>query len=130
MHIYSFGFRHGLTLTSDAGEPVWVFPAQTMIQQFPFAAVVDVRRMLRKNPYHNRKLRGLRGDDPDVIANLRCTPHIDRDYAELREELLRTAKHLPWYIGCAGGHHRSVYIADRLAKDTGRSVTHLNYNDK
>jgi len=34
------------------------------------------------------------------------------------------------YLGCTGGHHRSVYLADRLAKELGVSVEHRDYDKR
>lgn len=106
--IYSFGFRHGLTVDGSA-------------------LIIDVRRILTKNPYHNKKLRALRGDHPDVIAELELTPGIGEAYDRIKT--LVASHPGPVYIGCTGGHHRSVYIVNRLGADLGIPVSHLNYHD-
>ena len=126
--IKSFGFRHGLSIN----DKIAFSPDASKIRQ-PYyvldeALVVDVRKILPKNPYHNKKLRKLRGDDPEVIAELEYTPGIHQAYHELRNIVERHAG--PVYVGCTGGHHRSVYIANRLGADLGIAVEHLNYNDK
>lgn len=126
--IKSFGFRHGLTIDGKI-----VFSPNPSKQHGPVQyingnLIADVRRILPKNPYHNKKLRQLRGDDDAVIRELEHTPGIHKAYHSLRELV---SKHTgPVYIGCTGGHHRSVYIANRLGKDLGVPVEHLNYTDK
>lgn len=127
--ISSFGFRHGLTVNGEDLAPAHASklrqPYQVMIgSNGPL--IVDVRRILPKNPYHNKKLRALRGDHPDVIAELEITTDLEKVYSEL---LLVVKQHWgPVYIGCTGGHHRSVYIANRLGSDLGLDVEHLNYS--
>ena len=124
--IYSFGYRHGLTVDDQV-----VFAPTTerrAVQHFNDAIVIDIRKLLPKNPYHNKKLRALRGDDEEVIAELESTPGMHQAYHELRQTV--RAHHGRVYIGCTGGHHRSVYIANRLAKDFDVPVEHLNYEDR
>src|SRR3990167_4192679 len=131
--IKSFGFRHGLTISGDI-----VFSPNPTKKRDPWfivgtpgiseAFVVDVRRLLPKNPYHDKKLRKLRGDSPEVIAELEHTQGIEKAYHELLG-VVSKINH-PVYIGCTGGHHRSVYIANRLGKDLNIPVEHLNYHDK
>ena len=108
--IASFGFRHGKPRL-ELG-----------------AICLDVRKILPKNPYHNRALRQLRGDDLAVIAELEATPGMEQAYHALRESLRKHPGAI--YLGCTGGHHRSVYIANRLANDLECDVIHLNYTDK
>src|SRR5438034_300765 len=102
MRIYSFGFRHA-----------------TPYRHIDGALVIDARRVLR-NPYRNRKLRGLRGDDPAVVKVLSRSPGLEIAYHAM---LKRVQAHGgPVFVGCTGGHHRSVYIANRLAKDLGTTA--------
>jgi UPF0042 nucleotide-binding protein len=96
----SFGFKHGLPLDADL--------------------VFDVRCV--PNPYYDPALRPLTGQDAPVIAFLEAQP----DVLKMREDIRRfVADWLPSYvhdnrsyltvaIGCTGGQHRSVYIADWL----------------
>lgn len=121
--IYSFGFRHGLTVEGQAAPP-----GEKACQRIGNALVVDVRRILPKNPYHNKKLRALRGDDEAVIRELESTHGFEQAYHRLKA--LVVAHQGPVYIGCTGGHHRSVYVANRLAQDLRLVVQHLNYFDK
>lgn len=96
----SFGFKHGLPLDADL--------------------VFDVRCV--PNPYYDPALRPLTGLDAPVIAFLEAQP----DVLKMREDIRRfVAEWLPAYvhdnrsyltvaIGCTGGQHRSVYLADWL----------------
>lgn len=106
--IISFGSRHG---SPPSG-----------------SILIDIRTIIRKNPFHNKKLRSLRGDDEAVIRDMERTPNLEDDY----QRLLKTVNAAPGaiYIGCTGGHHRSVYLANRLAKDLGVPVSHRDYNKR
>ena len=115
VHCISFGFKHGIPMEADL--------------------VVDVRCL--PNPFYDPELRPKTGLDPDV-----------RDYVMEKEETIGfVARYmalldylLPLYekegksqlvvaVGCTGGHHRSValaqYICDYLGeKGVKASVTH------
>ena len=80
----------------------------------------DVRHL--PNPYFDRNLRALSGEDPKIIRFL-------ENFDEVRETISRFAELLkyllPFYkkegksylsvgIGCTGGRHRSVMVADAL----------------
>ncbi len=83
--------------------------------------VFDVRAL--PNPYYDLALRPLTGMDAPVIAFLDAQPSA----AELLEDIKNfVAKWLPSFktdnrsyltvaLGCTGGQHRSVYMAERLA---------------
>lgn len=102
--IVSFGFRH-------APPP-----------EGPGVVVVDIRRMFR-NPYHDRSLRVLRGTDKKVQQDIMRTPEFLAKYVYLRE-LVSAPGMTVAYIGCTGGHHRSVFLAERLGMELGVSVEH------
>jgi RNase adapter protein RapZ len=98
----SFGYRHGIP-----GDADFVF---------------DVRSL--PNPYWQPELRKLTGRDAAVIAYLEAQPSVgamiaaiaaflDRRIAEFEQA---DRSYLTIAIGCTGGQHRSVYIADRLAE--------------
>jgi UPF0042 nucleotide-binding protein len=98
--IVSFGFKHGLPLDVDL--------------------VFDVRFL--PNPYWDESLRPLSGLDEPVRDYVLDNPIATRFLGHL-EEMLSTL--LPAYvaegksylsiaIGCTGGQHRSVAIAERL----------------
>lgn len=113
--IVSFGFKHGLPLDVDL--------------------VFDVRFL--PNPYWDENLRPLSGLDDPVRAYVLDNPLAGR-FLEHLEGMLATL--LPAYvaegksylsiaIGCTGGQHRSVAIAERLgawfvARDMRPRVTH------
>jgi UPF0042 nucleotide-binding protein len=98
----SFGFKNGIPLDADL--------------------VFDVRCL--PNPHYDPKLRPLTGCDAPVIGFLEETPAARKMY----DDILRFVENwLPCYIadnrsyltvaiGCTGGQHRSVYLAEKLAQ--------------
>ena len=101
--IVSFGFRYGLPKQDGA-------------------TVIDVRNWLNNNPYHNKQLRHLRGTDPEVQADIEKTPGFEQSYAEIKK-LVDAAPGVV-YLGCTGGRHRSVYMAERIGKELNLPVSH------
>ena len=97
----SFGYKHGIP-----GDADFVF---------------DVRSL--PNPYWEDSLRHLTGRDPEVVRYLGASPAVTGLVGALTEFLsARIAEfaqanrsYLTIAIGCTGGQHRSVYIAERLA---------------
>lgn len=98
----SFGFKHGIPMDADL--------------------VFDVRCL--PNPHYDPRLRPLTGRDQPVIDFLERIPEVGRMAEDIRRFL---ANWLPCYIrdnrsyltvaiGCTGGQHRSVYIAEWLAQ--------------
>ncbi len=96
----SFGFKRGLPADADL--------------------VFDVRML--PNPHWVKELRLRNGLDPEVREFLESQPLADELYRDIRAYL---DTWLPRYkdsnrsymtvaIGCTGGQHRSVYLADRL----------------
>lgn len=118
----SFGFKHGLTIDGTPIRP-WP-PARRKEPVRPgIALVIDVRGWLPYNPHHNRAIRSLRGIDPVVQDEIRrLTPDLDAVLAELRD--LVAGHRGPVYLGCTGGHHRSVFVADYLARAFGVPAVH------
>ena len=102
LSIESFGFKHGPPRHAD----------------FLF----DVRCL--PNPYWDKKIRHLSGLDPEVIRFLEAEPAVLRmcdDIARFLQDWLPAFEadnrsYLTVAIGCTGGHHRSVYTANRLAQ--------------
>ena len=91
--------------------------------------ILDVRDL--PNPHSQLSLRELHGDSKAVIEFFESSAHkavVEKAYAEILDEAKSIAG--PVYIGCSGGKHRSVYIANRLGADLNLPVEHLNYNDK
>jgi UPF0042 nucleotide-binding protein len=98
----SFGFKNGLPLDADL--------------------VYDVRCL--PNPHYDPVLRPLTGRDKPVIDFLEGTPLVQKMYTDIRdfvEEWLPgfvadNRSYLTVAIGCTGGQHRSVYLAEKLAQ--------------
>jgi UPF0042 nucleotide-binding protein len=97
----SFGFKNGIPLDADL--------------------VFDVRCL--PNPHYDPVLRPLTGRDAEVIRFLDAQPEVERMETDLRRFI---GDWLPAYIrdnrsyltvgiGCTGGQHRSVYLAEKLA---------------
>lgn len=98
----SFGFKYGIPLDADL--------------------VFDVRCL--PNPHYDQRLRPLTGQDKPVIEFLEKLPEVARMGEDIRRFV---ATWLPSYardnrsyltvaIGCTGGQHRSVYLAELLGK--------------
>ncbi|WP_028240277.1 RNase adapter RapZ [Stutzerimonas azotifigens] len=100
--IESFGFKRGMPVDADL--------------------VFDVRCL--PNPYWKADLREHSGLDQPVIDYLAAQDEVEELFQDIHAYL---AKWLPRYaasnrayvtvaIGCTGGHHRSVYLAERLGE--------------
>jgi len=99
----SFGFKHGIPLDADL-----VFDARCL-----------------PNPHYDPELRPLTGKDRPVVAFLEAEDEVIR----MRDDISRfIATWLPAYIrdnrnyltvaiGCTGGQHRSVYLAEWLGRE-------------
>ncbi len=98
----SFGFKHGVPLDAD-----FVFDARTL-----------------PNPYWIPELRGLTGKDQPIIEFLQGEALVIEFFQDITRFLQRWLprfadegrSYLTVAIGCTGGQHRSVYLADALAK--------------
>ncbi len=105
--IMSFGFKHGVPLDADL--------------------VFDVRFL--PNPYYDPAMRPLTGLDPVVADYVFAQPETNRFVDEVTALLARWIPlhaaagkaRLTVAIGCTGGQHRSVAIAERLAQRLGES---------
>jgi len=101
----SFAFRDGIPLDAD-----WVIDA----------------RML-PNPHYDPELRPLTGRDAAVCAYLDGQSTVQRLLGDVRDFLGRwlpeivkeNRSYMTVAIGCTGGRHRSVYLAERLAAHFG-----------
>ncbi|MEO8332417.1 MAG: RNase adapter RapZ [Gallionella sp.] len=97
----SFGYKHGIPLDADF--------------------VFDVRCL--PNPHYEPLLRPLTGCDTAVIEFLDNTPGAQNMFNDIRDFLERwlpsfvadNRSYLTVAIGCTGGQHRSVYLAEKLA---------------
>lgn len=97
----SFAYRDGIPLDAD-----WVIDA----------------RML-PNPHYDPGLRPLTGRDAAVIAYLDGQDAVQRFFGDVRaffarwlpEVLQENRSYVSVAVGCTGGRHRSVYLAEKLA---------------
>lgn len=109
--IESFGFKRGLPVEADL--------------------VFDVRCL--PNPYWKPELREYTGLERPVIDYLTCQPEVEELYqdtfAYLQKWLPRFAASNRTYItvaiGCTGGQHRSVYLAERLGQALKKSLKNV-----
>jgi RNase adapter protein RapZ len=100
--LVSFGFKYGIPMASDL--------------------LFDVRFL--PNPHYDLRLRPMTGRDADVrdyvLGSSGTVEYLDRLYALLDFLFPRYAAegkaHLTIGIGCTGGHHRSVAIAEAVAE--------------
>ena len=103
IEVMSFGFKYGLPLDADI--------------------VMDVRFL--PNPYYDAKMRYKTGLDNEVRQYVMTSEGAQEFYSKLLDMLNYT---MPGYenegkasltiaIGCTGGQHRSVAIAQQLGKD-------------
>jgi len=102
LSIESFGFKHGPPRHADF--------------------IFDVRCL--PNPYWDESIRHLSGLEAEVIEFLEKEPDVHKmcdDIGQFLENWLPAfdednRSYLTLAIGCTGGHHRSVYTANRLAE--------------
>jgi RNase adapter protein RapZ len=82
----------------------------------------DVRHL--PNPFFDPKLKDLSGDDPKIVKFLHKHPEVEETvdrFSGLLDYLLPFYKregkaYLTVGVGCTGGRHRSVMVANRLAE--------------
>ena len=100
--IESFGYKHGLPADADF--------------------VFDVRCL--PNPYWEPQLRPLCGKDRPVKAFLDAEPRVQEMVQDITNFVERwipryrdfQRSYLTLAIGCTGGQHRSVYVAEAVAE--------------
>ena len=105
LFVTSFAYRHGIPRDADL--------------------IFDVRFL--RNPHYVPELRQLTGRHLAVAAHIERDPHLAPFLAglwRLLEPLLPRYEqegktYLTIAIGCTGGRHRSVYVAERLAAQLG-----------
>ncbi|MBV1906770.1 MAG: RNase adapter RapZ [Pseudomonadales bacterium] len=98
----SFGFKYGVPVDADQ--------------------VFDIRCL--PNPYWEHKLRQKTGQDKEVIAFLSKQSLVNEMYNDMQKYLRdwlprfeeNNRNYMTIAIGCTGGQHRSVYLANRLAQ--------------
>lgn len=99
----SFGYKQGIPLDADL--------------------VFDVRFL--PNPHYDPSLRALTGKDTRIIEFMQSNPDVEKTCREigvfvenwLPHYLRDNRSYLTIAIGCTGGQHRSVYLAEKLAAD-------------
>lgn len=110
-----------------------------MIQSFAFKNgvptdadfVFDIRCL--PNPHWQQALRPLTGLDAEVAAYLESEPVTTALFDDIRGFLERwlprfeaeNRSYLTVAIGCTGGQHRSVYMAERLRAHLGQTYPHV-----
>ena len=97
----SFGFKHGIPVDADF--------------------VYDVR--ILPNPHWDPQLRKMTGLDPGVVEFLESHEEVTEMFTDIRDFLqkwlpdfeLNNRSYITIAIGCTGGQHRSVFLAEKLA---------------
>jgi len=115
--IESFGYKHGIPTDADF--------------------VFDLRCL--PNPYWEANLRPLTGTDAAVIRYLDDQPLVQSMYRDIigflrrwiPEYLSFHRSYLTVGVGCTGGQHRSVYMAEKLARALAKEHTpiHTRHNE-
>ncbi|SFC03822.1 UPF0042 nucleotide-binding protein [Marinospirillum celere] len=98
----SFGFKKGVPLDADL--------------------VFDVRCL--PNPFWDIRLRGLTGLDPEVADFFKQSSRPEEMFEDIKNFIQRwlprfiesNRSYISVCIGCTGGQHRSVYLAEQLGK--------------
>lgn len=109
--IQSFGFKHGVPTDADF--------------------VFDLRCL--PNPYWDQHLRPLTGKDPAVTEFLDGKDSVQSMYRDILGFLKKwipeyadfNRSYLTIALGCTGGQHRSVYMAEKLAAALGGKYSHV-----
>ena len=105
--IYTFGFRYGIP------------------DGVSWDAVIDVRDILRRNPFAVPNLKAQAGDTRAVLQWFQDRPGV---WGKALQAVRTRLQAIPdaAYIGCTGGRHRSVAIAHTLGRELGIPVEHLD----
>lgn len=101
IQIQSFGYKHGVPIDAD-----FVFDARCL-----------------PNPYWDPSIRSLNGKDQAIIDFLNASESVAKYLHDLQHFLSNwlpnfangSRNYLSIAIGCTGGQHRSVYLAEQLA---------------
>ena len=113
---HSFGFKNGAPADSDF--------------------VFDVRCL--PNPHWEPNLRTLTGQDPEVIAFLQEQDDVQQMLQHIKDYLnfvipkfiKQNRYYLTVSIGCTGGQHRSVFIAESLHDDFRDHLDHVSIHHR
>ncbi len=103
VNILSFSYKNGIPMSSDI--------------------VVDTR--ILPNPYYVDELKDLKGYEDKIVDFFSKIPLVEEFYRRILDFVLFLLDNyketgrlsITVSIGCTGGRHRSVYIADRLGED-------------
>lgn len=112
VHILSFGYKYGIPHDADL--------------------VIDVRFL--PNPYFALELRDLNGMAPEVKAFVKKwneTQTFLKKYLDLLDYLIplyekEGKSYLTVAVGCTGGRHRSIVIADEIFQHLKKKTDHIN----
>lgn len=117
VHVLSFGYKYGVPYDADL--------------------VIDVRFL--PNPYFVPELRGLDGTAPEVRTFVKKWDETNiflKKYLDLLDYLVPLYKkegksHLTVAVGCTGGRHRSIVIADEFFRHLKKKIDrmHLVHRD-
>ena len=114
--VFSFGFKHGMPVEADL--------------------MVDVRFL--PNPFYDPEMRALTGNDPRVADFVLKNPVTERFMGAWRNLLdvvmpgyVQEGKaHLSVAVGCTGGQHRSVAIANATAAHLRQAGYHVSLSHR
>jgi RNase adapter protein RapZ len=117
VHLLSFGYKNGVPPEADL--------------------MFDVRFM--SNPYFVPRMKGLSGKDRMVVKYLRSFPETNefvKRICNLLQYLLpkyvkEGKRYLTVAVGCTGGRHRSVFVAEELARflKSKKRAIHVHHRD-
>ena len=114
--VFSFGFKHGMPVEADL--------------------MIDVRFL--PNPFYDPQMRTMTGNDP-LVRDFVLNNEVTRRFLDAWESLLDVAmpgyvaegkSHLSIAVGCTGGQHRSVAIANATADYLQRGGYHVNLSHR
>ena len=116
LQFQSFGFKHGTPIDADM--------------------IYDARCL--PNPYWITSLRGLTGQDQEVIKYLDSQTEVIEMYEDIKTYLERwlprfeanNRSYITVAIGCTGGQHRSVFLCEKLKQHFSESIINLQVRHK
>ena len=114
--VFSFGFKHGMPVEADL--------------------MIDVRFL--PNPFYDPQMRTMTGNDP-LVRDFVIENDVTQKFLSAWENLLDVAmpgyvaegkSHLSIAVGCTGGQHRSVAIANATADYLQRGGYHVSLSHR
>lgn len=108
LDIRSFSFKKGYPMDTSGNGGGFIFDCRAL-----------------PNPGRETRFQSLTGKDAEVIKYLESKPEVEDFYSNVKSLVLQSTEnylqrnfdHLMVCFGCTGGRHRSVYFAERLARD-------------